>query len=239
VVNGSWGALGGLLAGVGGAVLIAAVVVGRGEVPNEVRLERLHENGGVLWVHVENYERPSFERANPLPERTISDTWTLVVPGSGARWIGAGHTIDGELIGSSRSSPGLGVGGDSRRGAVIAWPEPRGESVAMGDGSCDEVNVQMERLPSEADGSFVCVEPYPRPATGSGSSAGSPDWPIALDVVSVRKEAHFGAEGGLESVRFVASLEDGSEVVIARQRFHMSILPLWDWGYIEELVFGG
>lgn len=231
--------LGGLLAGVGGAALIAVLVLGRGESVGALTWETLDAESGVLWVHVESYERPPFKRVfNPRPERTIRATWTRVIPGSGPEWIGAGYTPDGALIGGQRRTASGGISGDTRDGEVRDWPTPRGDSVAKGDGSCDEINNQMEQLPSEPDGSFTCIEPYPRPTTGSSSSADHPAWPIDLDVASVRKEARFNGAGGLESVRFVASLEDGSEVLIGSERFHLSILPLRDWDYIEELVFG-
>jgi len=227
-----------LLAGVGGAVLIAALVLGQVEEPAAAKWERLDEDGGVLWIHVESYERPPFQRVfNPRPERTISDTWSLVRPNQQTEWIGAGYTPDGALLWGYRQPVSMGIG-ETRDGEVRDWPTPRGVSLAKGDGSCDEINNQMEQLPSEPDGSFTCIESYPRLDTSLSSSAHSPDWPIDLDVVSVRKEARFNSVGGLESVRFVASLEDGSEVLIGSERFHVSILPLRDWGYIEELVFG-
>ena len=232
-------ALGGLLAGTGGAVLIAVLVLGRGGQVEALTWETVDEEGGVLWLHIESYERPPFERVfNPRREWTITDTWTRAEPRTSVEWIGAGHTVEGVLIGRGRSSEGGPVPGDTFGGEPREWPRPRGNSIGQGDGSCGEVNEGLEPIPNGHEGAFICVGPYLRPRTGTSSGAGSPAWPIDLDVVSVQKEARFNARGGLESIHFRALLEDGSRVVIGSERFHLSVLPLSAWEGIEELVWG-
>ena len=229
--------LGGLIASVVGATLIAALVVGRGGQAEVLTRQTLDDEGGVMWTRIESYERLPFERVfNPRPERTIQQTWTRFAPDMGAETIFASHTIDGVLLARSRLVGGNVVDAARDVGERRSWPRPSGHSIGLGGGPvCDP---GLELVPSERLGAPMCVGSYARPPTGAISSAGRPAWPIDLDVVSVQREVRLHPRGGPLSETFRALLEDGSHVVIASQRYHFEVLPLSEWDAIEGLVFG-
>ena len=193
----------------------------------------------MLWRQVESYERPSFKRVfNPRTERESRQGWTRYEAGEAVDSISIGLSIDGILTWHHRRTDPGAPNDPASMGERRSWPRPRGPSAALGDGSCGEVDERMERVPSEGKGPFMCIGPHPRPATGTRGGAGSPAWPIDLDVESIQKEARFNPQGGLESITFRALLEDGSRVVIGWERFHITLLPLSEWEAIEELVYG-
>ena len=232
--------LGGLLAGVGGAALIAVLVLGRGESVGALTWETLNEEGGVLWMHIESYERPSFEGAfRPFHEQTISDTWSRAEPRTNTVVIFASHTLEGVMLVRSRITGGTATPQRWPGGEPRDWPRPQGPDIGKSDGRCDAFGSQgLEPVVGLREGETICIEPYPRPLAGTSSGAAEPAWPIDLDVVSAQKEVRLNAQGGLESIVFRALLEDGSRAVFASQRVHLSVLPLSEWEGIEELVWG-
>ncbi len=230
--------LGSLLAGVGGALVIAAVVLGRGGQAEVVTWGTLQREGGVLHMRVENYEREPFERVfNPRPEWRIVERWDRF--GEGGGWITAAHSADGTLLFRARK-----VHGELEMETEFVseteprdWPRVSGHSPGRPGLSCGEPAAEnVVQIARPREGTVMCIEPYPRPATGSVSSAYEPAWPIDLDVVAVQKEVVGGER--LQSIQFRAILEDGSRVLIASQRYYYALLPLSEWEGIEELVWG-
>lgn len=226
-----------VVAGMGGmlgAVLVAVLVLGGDGRVEALSRESLDDEGGVMWMWVDSYERAPFgNEASPRHERTLRETWTRFAPGEGAVTIFASHTIEGELLARSRLVRGNVEDSWSGLGELRKWPRPRGHSIGLGgDVSCER------HAPELAPAGGLCVGPHARPETDSPLSAGMPAWPIDLDVVSAQREVRLHPDGGPLSETFRALLADGSRVVIASQRYHFTVLPLSEWDSIEALVFG-
>ena len=235
------------VAGVLAAALVAVLVLGRGDEPRVVTMADLDE-GAVLWVHIEVFERPLYPReSRALPERYVSELWLQSQPGaaSGQRSISALHSLDGVLF--SRTSTGRSGGGNTvpTSDAARNWPSPRNQTIEWTEGFNIGGTTEQELLgrgltpvPGPREGTVMFVGPYPRPARQFGSSAGAPAWPIDLKVASVEEAVVLTETFQPLSIHFRALLEDGSEVVIASQEFEYSILRPWEWAGIEKLVFG-
>jgi hypothetical protein len=237
-----------LLVGVGGVVLIAVWVVGRGDAAEVVTWERLTEDGGVLWVHIEVFERQRYPgEGGGLPERYVEELWLQSEPGAeyGQRAISALHSLDGVLF--SRTSTGGWGGGNTfpTSGEARNWPSPRNQTIEWTKGFNIGGTTEQELLgrgltpvPGPREGTVMFVGPYPRPRGGQVPGAGNPGYPIDLKVVSVEEAVVLTETFQPLSIHFRALLEDGSEVVIASQEFEYSNLRPWEWEGIEELVFG-
>lgn len=231
------------IAGVMGAVLVAVLVLGRGGQAELLTFATLDDKSYVVWSRIESYERaPSEGAVHPRPQ-TIEETWQRLDRGTRPETIVAIHTLDGVLLSRGRNVGGLAEPEVVERAERRVWPRPQGHSgfdVPPGKTSwrCPGVWGGLELVPSERQDVPMCVGPYRRPAAGSASSAVRPAWPIDRDVISVQQELRLSPAGVPLSSLFRALLEDGSQVVIASQHYHVKILPLSEWDVIEELVFG-
>ena len=237
--------LGSLLAGVSGAVLIAVLVVGRGGQAEGLTWETLDEEGGVLWMRIEQFERVPFGGIGPAREGQVQETWTRFERGTAPTVMSVVHSLDGTLHGRTRLTRDDDSGeqvAESELGLEVEgreWPRPRGHGIGQGDSSCPGFWPGSARqVAGIRQGTTMCIEPYVRPTNDGRPIGYYPMWPNDLDVASIQKETWFDARGGLESILFRALLEDGSRVVIGAQRFHLSVLPLSEWEGIEELAWG-
>lgn len=233
------------IGGVLGAVLVAVLVLGRGEHAESLTLADLDDEGGVMWVHIEVFERPLYPgESRALPERYVQELWLQSEPGAPYRSISALHSLDGVLF--SRTSTGDPDGANTfpTSDEPRHWPSPRNQTIEWTEGfnfggTTEEelLGRGLTQVPEPRAGTVMFVGPHPRLARRFGSTAGAPAWPIDLKVVSIEEAVVLTDTFQPLSIHFRALLEDGSRVVIASQRYHFTILPLSEWDEIEALVF--
>jgi len=236
--------LGAMVAGVSGAVLVAAVVLARGGQSELVTLEQFQDEGGVAYVRTEFFMRQSGTIGALGPQ--VLEAWYRN-EGGGVEVILANHTLDGVLLGRGRGSQDDIESETVEDGLIVAWPRPtRYGTTTPGDMSAEDLaeivalmsEQGLEQVASLRDGTLRFVGVYPPPAAGTTPTPGHPAYPSDLDVVTVEQEWLFGPSLGQQRIRFQAILEDGSRVLIASRRHDYALLPLSEWDAIEELVWG-
>jgi hypothetical protein len=233
-----------MVAGVCGAVLVAALVLARGGQSELVTLEQFQNEGGVAYVRAELFMRQSGTVGTFGPQ--VFESWYRN-EGDGVEIILANHTLDGVLLGRGRGSQDDIESETVEDGRVVAWPRLAGYGTATpGDMSAEDLaevvalmrEQGLEQVASLRDGTLRFVGLYPRLTAGTTPTPGHPAYPSDLDVVTVEQEWLFGPNLGQQRIRFQAILEDGSRVLIASRRHDYSLLPLSEWDAIEELVWG-
>lgn len=244
--------LGAAVIGIGGAALIAALVLGRGEQRTPEYWSAFAGGGGVIHAQVEEFVRadPSRRDTRGLPERRVRETWILMDVRRGVvEMILVTHSPEGELLERGRSDGGRVFSAAVPERPVRDWPEPGSESVSLtveGGGS-EEFRQRTEEWAEQqglqvvrggVDGNVMLTGVFPPGQIDTGVSAITSGYTGDLDAVEIEVERVLNEAYLVQSVVYRAVLEDGSRVVIESQRMRYSLLPRSEWGAVEELVFG-
>lgn len=245
-------------AGVGGAVLIVAVVLGRGDAA-EVTLgfQTLGTEGGVLHTRTEVFERENPYRRvrNALPERRIEESWMRIIPGSGELMsVRAAHSPGGVLLsrGHMTVTPGDPPNTDNLNehvpnGPVLDWPRSRSANLVfppeagVGVRATMEAQIasgELELLSGPREGTIMLVGQHSPERTDVAPDAVTRAYAGDLDAVEILSELVLTEHYQALSQHYWAVRADGSRVLIASRLFHVSLLPLSAWEEIEELVWG-
>jgi hypothetical protein len=256
--------LGGLLAGVGGAVLIAALVLGRGDAKPAMELAAL-DDGGVLVARVETYQRHGAKAemiaglvaAGDLylrPEQYVAESWALLGPQAEMLEIlTAIWTEDGELlertsvVGRERVTerPGLGV---VRRSTLPGGGLGRMQILPSGLLGESRADVE-ERL---ATGEWELVAPARtgtlvlrqtrsvQPGELEAQARGGVFAPYYADlqVVRIVHEQTYSQESWLVTEVLWAELTDGTRVLVESRRMTIEARGSEEWAGIVARVWG-
>ncbi len=244
--------LGGLLAGVGGAVLIAALVLGRGEQRAPEYWSAFASGGGVIHAQVEEFVRADPDRGDlwGLPERRVRETWILMDVRRGVvEMMLATHSSEGQLLDRGRSDGGRVFSAAVPERPIRDWPEPGSDGVSFtGEGSgSDEFRRRTEEwaeeqglqvVQSDVDGTVMLIGVFPPGQIDAGVNAITSGYAGDLDAIEIEAEWVLTEAYLVQSVEYRAALADGSRVVIESQQMSYSLLPRSEWKAVEELVFG-
>ena len=267
MVSGSWGVLGGLLAGVSGAVLIAALVLGRGGqvMATPMELAAL-DDGGVFMIQMEVYERHGSKAEliekniadgslSLFPERYVMEMWTLL--GSGGEQLGQmevawvegdellqrGRFVDGEFV---TERPALGFSELQERSGFIGHSlstlpsDMRAEFRAEFDGMLTRPGYEL--VESATADTIVIARPLSTNADELAMALGPRGyWPPYygdLDVTDIVIERTYTTDYWPIRKERWAVLSDGSRVLVESRRFTIEARPTWEWRWFEARVWG-
>ena len=257
--------LGALGAGIGGAALIAVLVLGRGDVAPPMEFAAL-DGGGVMVWRVETYERHGSKAGvvakniadgnlSLFPERYVMEVWTLLGPGGEqldlmeVAWLESGEVlqrarfVDGEFV---TERPGLGFSEQYGRAgfagsSVNTLPS---ELLAAVRADFDQMLAggRYELVESTSADTIVIARPLSANADELAMALGPrgyrPPYYGDLDVTDVVIERTYPADYWPISKERWAVLSDGSRVLVESRRLTIEARPAWQWRWFEASVWG-
>ena len=257
--------LGGLLAGVGGAVLIAVLVLGRGDAADVALEFAALDGGGVLMSRVEVYQRhgaKAEEIAGLLargdrylfPERYITEAWMLLGPqGEMVAIATVTWTEDGELlertslIGTESVSerPGMDLLAESTLpgGGLGRMQVLPSELLAVSRVEVEDrlAGGEWELIAPARSGTLVLVRARPvqwRELEAQERRGFVPPYYADLEVIQIVEERTYSNEYWPTHTRRWVVLDDGSRVLVESRRIAMEARGAEEWDGFVARVWG-
>ena len=251
--------------GIGGAALIAALVLGRGDAKPAIEFAALDEGGVLVW-RVETYERHG-SKADVIaqdiadgglalfPERYVMEVWTLL--GAGGERLGLMEVAsleNGELFQRARfvedqfvtERPGRGLSEQYERADFIGSSigtlpsEMRADFRSEFDGMLTRPGYEL--VESATADTIVIARPLSTNADELAMALGPRGyWPPYygdLDVIDVVIERTYTADYWPIRKERWAVLSDGSRVLVESRWFTIEARPAWEWRWFEARVWG-
>jgi len=255
-----------LSASIGGVVLIAVLMLGRGDADPPMDFAALDDGGGVMVWRVETYERHGSKaevttqnimdgNLSLFPERCVMEVWTLLGPG-GERiylmevaWLESGEVVqrarfvNGEFV---TERPALGFSEQQKRPGFV------GSSVStLPSELLTAVRTDFEGM--LAGGGYELVEPTtagtiviaPPLSTNAdelamalGPRGYRPPYYGDLDVTDIVIERTYTADYWPIRKERWAVLSDASRVLVDSRRITIEARPAWEWRWFEARVWG-
>jgi hypothetical protein len=259
--------LGAAVIGIGGAAVIAVLVLGRGGQAGATPMDlSALDDGGVMVMRMEVYERHGAKaeliaqniadgNLSLFPERYVMEVWTLL--GSGGEQLGQMEVawiegdevlhrtrfIDGEFV---IERPALGFSERQERPGFI------GNSLStLPSEMCAELRADFDRMLAGAgykqlepttEDTIVIARPLSANADELAMALGPRGyWPPYygdMDVTDIMIERTYTADYWPIRKDRWAVLSDGSRVLVESRRFTIEARPTWEWRWFEARVWG-
>ena len=257
--------LGALSAGIGGAALIAVLVLGRGDVAPPMEFAAL-DGGGVMVWRVETYERHGSKAGvvakniadgnlSLFPERYVMEVWTLLGPG-GERldlmevaWLRSGELVqrarfvDGEFV---IERPALGFSQQQERTGFVGSSVNTLPSELLAAVRADFEGMLAgggyELVESTSANTIVIARPLSTNADELAMALGPrgyrPPYYGDLDVTDIVIERTYTADHWPISKERWAVLSDGSRVLVESGSLTFEARGAEEWDRFVERVWG-